>query len=300
MSGNLRIGLIGYGEVGQTLAAQLATTSATLAAYDLQFADANSVPTAAVRDRSSVDESATPIAAVSGRDLIVSAVTAEQCLAAARSVAAGLEPGTWFLDVNSVSPTTKQQAAAVIEAAGGRYVEAAVMSPIQPLGLASPILLGGPHAEPFLAECGSLGLTSASVRSSEIGVAAAAKMCRSVCIKGMEALVTESLLAADFYGVSDDVVASLNNVLPGVDWATHAPYLVSRSVQHGLRRAEEMREVAATLRDAAVEPWMTEACVKRQQWAGLSGCEPTLNESLAALLDMPAVGQGAKNTARGG
>ena len=51
-----------------------------------------------------------------------------------------------------------------------------------------------------------------SVFSDEIGRASAAKMCRSVIVKGMEALLGESLLAARHYGVESAVLESLRAV----------------------------------------------------------------------------------------
>src|SRR5690606_32162275 len=115
---------------------------------------------------------------------------------AASAAAAGIKTGAWFLDLNSVSPATKRETAAVVEEAGGRYVEAAVMAPIGPKGIASPILLGGPRAEAFLSVGRALGFAGMQVFDKEIGRAAASKMCRSVLIKGLESLLTESLLAA--------------------------------------------------------------------------------------------------------
>ncbi|MEM1263833.1 MAG: DUF1932 domain-containing protein [Pseudomonadota bacterium] len=297
MSAVQRIGLLGFGEVGQMVCAQLLQRSVSLTAFDTQFCEPSSVPSIAVRGQNRIVECAMANAAVAECELVISAVTAEQCVAAAESCIAQMPTNAWYLDLNSVAPATKQRAADIITGAGGRYVEAAVMAPIHPLGLAAPTLLGGPHAEAFIGVAEPLGLTGVRVRSSEYGAASAAKMCRSVCIKGLEALVTESLLAAHHYGVTDDVVASLHGLMPGVDWAAHAQYLVSRSVQHGVRRAEEMREVAATLRAASVAPLMTEATVARQQWAGAQ-TDALLESSLAAMLDRLRAGQHPRTASR--
>ena len=141
------------------------------------------------------------------------------------------------------------------------------MAPIEPKMMASPILLGGPHADQFITVGSALGLTAATVFSDQVGPASATKMCRSVIIKGMEALFAESLVAARHYGVESDVVESLHNLLRVEDWQAQVHYMISRSIQHGTRRAEEMREVAGTIHDAGVEPLMSTACVSRQEWA---------------------------------
>lgn len=306
MSG-LRIALIGYGEVGQTLAADLlaARRAATplraqsgirsLVAWDRLFPDRSSGPAraiAAAREaRSSVELRAAGSMAevLDEATLVISAVTAGECLAAAREAAATLPQDACYFDLNSVAPSTKTEAAQAIEAAGGRYVEAVVMSPIAPKRSASPMLLGGPHAAGFAPLARELGFTGVEVFPGRFGSASAAKMCRSVMIKGMEALLTESLLAARHYGVEATVLASLRDLLPGHDWPQLARYMISRSLLHGRRRAEEMREVARTVGDAGLDPWMSAACAERQDWAAdhrdaleQPGLEPLFDAMLAA------------------
>jgi 3-hydroxyisobutyrate dehydrogenase-like beta-hydroxyacid dehydrogenase len=162
-------------------------------------------------------------------------------------------------------------------------VEAAVMTPFPGKRIASPMLLGGPHAEAFLERAAPLGFIT-TIASREIGIASATKMCRSVMIKGIEALLMESMLAARHYGVEQDVLASLSDLLPVGDWEKLAHYMISRSIEHGTRRAEEMREVVKTVSEAGIDPWMSSAAVERQAWA--ADYKPALaNETLSALLD---------------
>jgi 3-hydroxyisobutyrate dehydrogenase-like beta-hydroxyacid dehydrogenase len=141
------------------------------------------------------------------------------------------------------------------------------MSPIGPRRLASPFLLGGPHAAAFVDVAPTFGIGEVTVVSDTVGRAAATKLCRSVIVKGLESLLTESLLAARTYGVERDVLDSLSNILPPADWDAVAGYFMARSLQHGRRRSEEMEEAAATVSDAGVEPFMARATVARQAWA---------------------------------
>lgn len=269
MSG--RVALVGLGEVGRVFVEDLRAAGVTdLTAWDVAFDRPDSPASANARDLGVVPADG-PAEAVAGADLVVSAVTASECVAAAASVAPALAPGAFFFDLNSSSPGHKREAAALVDAAGGRYVEAALMSPIGPKRLASPFLLGGPHADAFGAQAGRWALTGAEVASSEVGRAAATKLCRSVVVKGLEAILTEALLAARTYGVERDVLDSLPNILPPADWEAVAGYFVSRSLQHGKRRSEEMEEAAATVAEAGVEPWMARATVQRQAWAARYG-----------------------------
>ncbi|WP_334162565.1 DUF1932 domain-containing protein [Phenylobacterium sp.] len=281
MTNLTRIALIGFGEVGQTLAEDLAG-KADLAAWDIGFPDPDSIPSRAL-PRFQVRAAESAAGAVRGAQLVVSAVTAARDLEAARSVGEGLEPGAFFLDLNSCSPGQKTASAEAIHAAGGRYVEAAVMSPIGPKRIASPMLLGGPHARAFLQAADGLGFAGAQAYSEVIGQAAATKLCRSVMIKGVEALLTESLLAARHYGVEQVVLDSLSDLLPLPDWNRTAQYMISRSLEHGTRRAEEMREAARTVAEAQVPPLMSRAIAERQDWA--AGHRSALSDDLAAMLD---------------
>jgi 3-hydroxyisobutyrate dehydrogenase-like beta-hydroxyacid dehydrogenase len=281
MSAFQRIALIGFGEVGQTLAEDLAGRAA-LSAWDVQFPDPQSLPRLGLARRQ-VRVGRDAQDAVADAELVISAVTADQDLAAARSITASLPRGAFFLDLNSCSPGQKLASAEVIEAAGGRYVEAAVMSPIGPKRIGSPMLLGGAHAAEFMSRAGPLGFTGARPYAERIGQAAATKLCRSVMIKGVEALLTESMLAARHYGVEQEVLASLSDLLPIPDWEGKAQYMIGRSLEHGTRRAEEMREAARTVAEAGIEPTMSAAIAERQAWA--ASFRDALSGELAAMLD---------------
>jgi len=285
MSGIHNICLLGLGEVGGRLTSHLESLDGLhLRAWDRLFTDPESKPSQVLQQHHHLDAAVSASTAASNCQLVISAVTAEQGLAAAQSVLPALQPGAWFLDVNSVSPQTRRNVAAEVEAAGGRYLEAAILSPIDPLGIASPILLGGPHAEEFLPLAAELGFSGARFCSSVIGKAAATKLCRSVVVKGMEALLTESLLAARHYGVENEVITSLENLMPIPDWPERARYMISRSLLHGERRAEEMREAAHTVRESGTEPLMSTACAERQAWAAQFSAALT-EQTLVPMLD---------------
>ena len=263
----LHVALIGYGEVGRILGCALrAHGLASLSTFDRLFDDAARQD--AIRQRARKDgvaPAATAAMAVADADLVICAVTADQTSAAAQSVVAGLRPGAFYVDVNSASPQTKCDCAALIESARGRYVEMAVMTSVPPYGIRVPMLSGGPHAAAAAPLLAALGFRIEPV-SDRLGVASAIKMCRSVIIKGMEAIVIESFVSARRYGVERQVLASLAETFPGLDWEKSGDYFFQRVVAHGRRRAEEMREAAATVREAGLEPLMASAIADRQAW----------------------------------
>jgi 3-hydroxyisobutyrate dehydrogenase-like beta-hydroxyacid dehydrogenase len=116
------------------------------------------------------------------------------------------------------------------------------------------------------------------VVAERVGVASAIKMCRSVMIKGLEAIVVESFTTARRYGVEDHVLASLRETFPTLDWEQQGSYLFSRVALHGKRRAEEMREVAVTVREAGLVPHMAAATAERQDWVAGLEAEAGLGE----------------------
>jgi 3-hydroxyisobutyrate dehydrogenase-like beta-hydroxyacid dehydrogenase len=283
-AGFTRIALIGFGEVGQTLGADLLAAGASVTAYDPLFGNSNSVPSHALTKNRVVAQK-TAIEAVRDAELVISAVTAASDLDAARSVVPGLPAAAFYLDVNSVSPGMKQACSKIIEDSGGRYVEAAVMTPIAPKRIASSMLLGGPHAADFITRAQKLGFSGAKAFSQIIGQASATKMCRSVVIKGTEALLLESMIAARHYGVEKTVLDSLSDLMPVGDWDKLARYMISRALEHGTRRAEEMRESAKTVAEAGLAPLMTAATAEREDWAAAQKDALAHMNDLGALLD---------------
>lgn len=261
-----RIGLMGYGEVGRIFSAGLKDRAAWTGAWDQTFADPLQRDEALAHAAESGVVACDSVAALCVEaTLIISAVTASNTLAVAEAVALHIRPGSVFLDLNSASPATKQKAAGLIDAAGARYVEAGVMTSVPPFGIRVPMLLGGAHAARLLPVLTALGM-DAKVASEQLGIASATKMCRSVMIKGLEALVLESYATARHYGVEEAMIATLRETFPSIDWDVQGSYFFSRVAQHGKRRAEEMREVANTVREAGFEPTMATAIAQKHDW----------------------------------
>jgi 3-hydroxyisobutyrate dehydrogenase-like beta-hydroxyacid dehydrogenase len=260
-----QIGLVGYGEVGRILAEDLRQQGVKVSAYDVKLDLGQG---AALREHAAehgVRLAATHAELAAGADLIVSAVTASQAVPVAQACAPAVKKDTWFLDFNSASPGAKQRAAKLIDAAGAHYVEGAVMTSVPPYRIKVPLLLGGGSAKALAPLLSALGF-DAKVASDQLGIASATKMCRSVMIKGLEAMVIESFTTARAYGVEDALIASLHETFPGIAWQRQAAYFFQRVIEHGRRRSEEVREVAETVREVGLTPWSSEGTAERQAW----------------------------------
>lgn len=272
-----RIAFIGFGEAGQTISrGLLGEGKPAIRAYDILFDDAanggklkraaESLGVAIARDHAD---------AVRAADLVFLAVTATSSLQAAKSCLPGLKQGQLFLDINSVSPQRKIDTAALVAPTGAAYVDVAVMAPVAPYLHKVPCLIGGPGAATLAPRARALGMKM-EVVSAEVGQASAIKMFRSIVVKGLEALLLESMLAASEYEVEARVLASLKETFPGIDWEKLSGYMIERVVSHGKRRAAEMLEVAATLEGIGLEPTMATATAARQQWIADLGVKERL------------------------
>jgi 3-hydroxyisobutyrate dehydrogenase-like beta-hydroxyacid dehydrogenase len=261
------VAIIGFGEAGSILGAELAAIGRRVVTYDILLEAPTSRTTLEAKARAAgVQIAHSHAAAIEGASLVISAVTASSAAAVAAQAASTLGAGQFFLDINSVSPATKRGSAELIEASGADYVEAAVMAPVPPQRLKVPMLLGGPRAAELAQALSQLGMQTTAI-AARIGVASAVKMCRSIMIKGIEALTLECLLAARRFGAEEEVLASLNGTFASMGWLDTLPdYLVSRVAEHGRRRASEMREVARTLAEVELEPTMALATAARQDW----------------------------------
>lgn len=252
----------GFGEAGEAFATGLGSSGNSLSGYDVKL-DAPSERTLSLQAMARAGVQARTLDGLAEASVVLCLVTADQALAAARAASRHLLPGTFWFDGNSCSPGTKRQAAEVIASAGGRYVDLAVMAPVYPKRHRTPLLASGPDAVEGAALLTAWGM-QVRVTGDRVGHASSIKMLRSVIVKGLEALTAEAFLAARAAGVEEEVIASLQASDPGVAWAARGAYNLERMMVHGTRRAAEMAEVAATLRELGLPDRMAQATVPWQ------------------------------------
>jgi 3-hydroxyisobutyrate dehydrogenase-like beta-hydroxyacid dehydrogenase len=252
--------LIGYGEAGRTFACA-GGWEQQARVFDIKVDDPQCREAMlAAFEADGVSGVPTVEGAVDASRAVLSLVTADQASNAARTVAAFIAPGALYFDMNSVAPGTKRESAQIIDAAGGHYVDVAIMAPVIPARLSVPLLISGRDAADGAAMLVALGFSKVRVVSGDVGVASSIKMIRSIMIKGQEALTAEMMLAAEQAGVVDEVLGSL-----GDGWHDKAAYNLERMKTHGIRRAAEMEEVAKMLHALGIEPMMTSSTIERQR-----------------------------------
>ncbi len=263
-----KVAVIGFGEAGPVFAkAFLDAGAARVSAYDILIDDpATEAAQRAKTEALGIEPAETSEQAVAEAALVLSTVTADQTVAAAKSAAASMAPGQIYLDLNSTSPRVKREAAQAIEAAGASFIEGVAMDTVPNFGARVPLLIAGPGADVLAGELKAVGL-NVECAGPTLGQASSAKMLRSVLIKGFAALFTESMLAADKLGLESRIVDSLAHTFPGLDWRAVIAHYLGRSAVHAKRQAAEMHASAETVEDLGVEPIMARAIAARLDWA---------------------------------
>ena len=258
-AGRISVAFIGFGEVGQRFSSDLCRGGlAELTAYDIlpeRLASAGAL---------GVQPAASAAAACRDVAVVISAVTADAAEKVAEEARAYLKPGQIFFDINSAAPSTKKRAALHVEASGAAYVEGAVMGPVRVPGIGVAILAGGPAAEVASTVLNGLGFHVTPV-AREHGKASAIKLCRSIVIKGLEALMVDCAAASAMAGVSGEVYASLGETFPSIDWPALAETTAERVATHGIRRSAEMREAAKMLAEMGLVPTLAQAVADAQE-----------------------------------
>jgi 3-hydroxyisobutyrate dehydrogenase-like beta-hydroxyacid dehydrogenase len=234
------VAVLGLGEAGTRLAADLAAAGVDVHAYDP--AEAATVPAGVVR-------AADAVSAVAGRGLVLSVATASAALAAAQAALPGLRPGALYADLNTAGPARKREIAAVVAGAGCLFADVALLGPVPRRGLSTPALVSGDGAVALAEALGPLGMP-VEVVSPHPGDAARLKLLRSVFMKGLAAAVFESMAAAQAAGSAAWLERQIGEVI-GPDLLER---LVEGSRRHATRRADEMDACCELLASLGIEP----------------------------------------------
>ena len=167
------IGFIGFGAAGSAIAKGLRQAGApAVAAYDVALESEQRAGMEKRATEAGVTLAPSVEELVLGSEVIISAVVSSVAVAVAQEAAPYLGPRHIYMDLNSTSPAVKQQAAAVT-ATGARFVEAAVMAAVPPMGHKVPMLVCGEAAPELVARLSAYGMPS----SCEGGMARTEAVC---------------------------------------------------------------------------------------------------------------------------
>lgn len=269
----VRLGLVGYGEVGSTLGRGLRGAGLLhLVAYDKHAFDG---PYAGLIQRRA-EEAGVPLLRDAGQlareaDIILGVTPGSSSLDSAAALAPHLTPGHVFVDVASATPRIKREVAAIAAPSGATLGDASIMgTPADGHGLS--ILASGPAAERMRDALVPWGMSIEAV-GPDIGTASGIKILRSVVMKGLEALLVECLLGASELGIDATILHSIERSLQRPFTAV-ANALLTTGAIHAERRADEVAMSAEALADAGLDPIMAKAAAARLRWVAGLGLKP--------------------------
>ena len=132
------IGFVGFGEVASRFAPALQAGGATVVAYDVLLETAAGMETLAARARGEMPSMLPLAQAIAVADIVLSTVTTDVALAAAKSCAEHLGPGKTYIDLNATSPARKRDIARIVAASGAAFVEGAILPAVNVMGAPMP------------------------------------------------------------------------------------------------------------------------------------------------------------------
>lgn len=263
----VRLGLIGFGEVGSTLGQGFRDEGLIeIAAYDKYAFDGpfrDSIQSRAEKAGVPLVRSPQELAARS--EIILGVTPGKASIESAEAFAPYVTSKHVFVDLASATPKVKQSVGSALNASGAQIADASIMGTPHGDGHRLPILASGPAAETFRALMSPWGLKIEHV-PGELGAASGIKIMRSVIAKGLEALLVECMLGASRYGIDQAVISSFGKFMASRSFEDMANFLLVTDSIHAERRAQEARMSADALEEAGVDPIMTRATVERLEW----------------------------------
>ena len=246
------VGIYSPGDMGQAVGKLLAERGLRVIAG----LDGRSERTRHLAQEAGIEDVGALTALVQEADLLLSILVPDQAVNAAQAVAQAVTAtprDLLYVDCNAIAPQTVQIVDRIITAAGARFVDASIIGP-PPAQTRKPgttrFYASGPDVATF-ARLRDYGLEIIDL-GSVIGQASAIKMCYAALTKGLTALCTELLTAAEVFGVSGALAQELEGsqamlykqmqqALPGMPAKAH-------------RWIGEMEEIAQTFGAIGLTP----------------------------------------------
>jgi 3-hydroxyisobutyrate dehydrogenase-like beta-hydroxyacid dehydrogenase len=248
VTGVTRVCVFGLGEAGSLIAGDLAM----LPGVEVRGYDPAGVATPA-----GVLRHDDPQAAAVGADLVLGITVAADAATALAQALDAIPRGAVYADLATASAGLQRSLASTAAGAGLGFTDVALMSPVPGRGLRTPALASGPSARAFIATMGPLGMPVEHA-GDQPGMAATRKLLRSVVIKGLTAVVVESMQAAEAAGLAVETWDNITGQLAAADEG-FIRRLVAGTGRHAARRVHEMEAAAELLAELGVEPIMTRA-----------------------------------------
>lgn len=197
-------------------------------------------------------------------DVVFAAVPSTFTLGVCDEIKSHLKKNQLYVDVSASTPATKVAIWDRIKESGVLFADAAMLGSLPKKKHQVPITASGNGAKVFQETMAPYHM-DITLAGEKAGSASAIKLVRSIFMKGIASLMIEMLEGAHSYGVSKEVIASLGKSLDGTPFESHLNRLVTGTGIHAKRRGHELEGSIDLLKDAGVEPYMTEASKKSHE-----------------------------------
>lgn len=242
-----KVAVVGLGEAGALYARGLRNCGFEVTGYD-PFA---TLDDAGITQCERLED------ALDGVDLVITLVGATAAQRVTEQVLGFLKPGALLADLNTGGPDLKRRLAAAAAERGVHFIDVAVLAPVPRAGVRTPLMASGARADEFAK---LFAATAAPVESigGEPGDAAARKLIRSVFMKGLAAVVLESVGAAEAAGCGTWLRGQIAAELAGDPHAL-IDRLIDGSRAHAARRVHEVTDARDYLDSIDQPAWTMQA-----------------------------------------
>jgi 3-hydroxyisobutyrate dehydrogenase len=283
----IKVGFIGYGEVGSTFAKTMLEKGAEIAVYDILLSQTEGERIIQSRLKADGIHFCSLIELIEKSEYILSAVTTQTAKDVAKACKEHLKQNQIYIDLNSTSPKEKVHLSKIIEVSGCHFVEGAILGAVGATGSKTRILVTGEKGKQVAETLTKLGL-NVSYYAPEIGKASMFKMLRSIFSKGLENIILELLVAGKRAGIEKDLWEDIIDFMSQKSFATIASNWVQTHAVAYERRYHEMVQVVETMLEIGIEPIMTvgtEAFFKRSLSLGFQEKFSEKPDSFEAVVD---------------
>ncbi len=240
------IAILGLGEAGSHFANDLATMGIDVVGYD---------PNPVRRLNESIVLKASNAQAARAANIIFSANLSSVSIEIAQELSGVLKPHQFFCEMNTSGPEKKKAIAEILKPSGVKMIDLAIMAPVPPKGILTPLLASGEYAAEFLETVKPLNLDISALENSQIGDAATRKLLRSIVYKGIAAVVCEAMEAGQVFGMESYIRGQISSLIGGNNDIIDR--FVEGSRTHAKRRKDEMEAVIEMLEGQGINPIVT-------------------------------------------
>lgn len=260
------IGFIGLGEVGSRYASGMAKDGAIVYGYDIRFGLSEFAKNEEYCRKSGVKLVGGIKEVIEESNILLATSTCSKAIECSIEAAKYLKRGQIYVEFNSAIPTIKEKCQKIVEVTGADFVDACTMDNPKLYHHHNPCVMSGPKAKDVIDVLKAYGMDHITLVGNKVGAASGLKCVRSICMKGIEAVLIEMMCAARKVGVLDEVIDSTVKSLED-DLRFQLTSMVTSNIVHTGRRSDEIELILQMLMDLNLNSIMTSATLKKLRWS---------------------------------